>query len=107
MVKDILYGLTEVHTLETSMITSSKAMESITGQMGVNTKVPGAKIRCMALENLHGPTDEVMKGPMIWTKKKEMECSYGQMARNTQDYGMMGSNMVQGISHLHDHRITQ
>ena len=83
MVKDILYGRMEVLIQEISVIIISKAMASITGQMGVNTKVHGAKIKCMALENLHGPTDEVTKVPMIWTKKKEMECSYGQMVRNT------------------------
>ena len=56
-------------------------------------KVHGAKIKCMALENLVGLMAEAMKVPMIWIKRKGTECSYGQMVRNMLDYGMMGSNM--------------
>ena len=53
----------------------------------------GCLIRCKEEELLHGVMGECMKENIMMTRNRDMVYSLGQIIENTQEDGMMGSNM--------------
>jgi hypothetical protein len=69
-------------------------MDTIFGQMVVNTKGCGKTTKCMVKACSRGLTEENTRVIIIWTKSKEKGYSFGLMAGIIMDNGKMESSRV-------------
>ena len=81
------YGLTDLHTKETSETIIFTDTENTNGPMVENSQETGYAIRCMEVVFSLGLMAEDIKVSTTMTKNKVMEFSRGQMEENTMGHG--------------------